>query len=62
VEDLLGQGPITTPTTVPLPEQPLQVTFNLRRLVGGQAGTAHLVVRDRCGDWPTFVGGGPQAW
>src|SRR5262249_16141134 len=61
VEDLLGQGPITTPTTVPLPEQPVQVTFNLRRLVGGQAGTAHLVVRGRCGDWPAVRGGGPPA-
>jgi hypothetical protein len=28
----------------------------------GQASTVELVVTDGCGDWPTFVGGGPNAF
>jgi hypothetical protein len=38
------------------------VTFFVRRATPGQATTVHLTVRDGCGTWPTFVGGGPSAF
>ncbi|MCC6174957.1 MAG: S8 family serine peptidase [Chloroflexi bacterium] len=38
------------------------VTFQVRRATTGQATTVPLVVTDACGDWPTFVGGGPSAF
>ncbi|MCC6178304.1 MAG: right-handed parallel beta-helix repeat-containing protein [Chloroflexi bacterium] len=43
------------------------LTFRLTRplpLGGGAsgAGTVQLVVTDRCGQWPTVVGGGSSAW
>ena len=47
--------------TLPLPGVP-QTQFTLRRAVGGQATTAHFTVVDRCGDWPTLAGGGPNAF
>lgn len=34
-----------------------QATFIVRRVAPGPF-TVHLVVKDACGDWPTFVGGG----
>lgn len=39
-----------------------QVTFFVNRLNSKLAVTVHLVVSDACGDWPTFVGGGPQSF
>jgi hypothetical protein len=36
-------------------------TFWVRRAVAGQATTVPVVVTDKCGTWPTFVGGGPAA-
>ena len=52
----------TTPTTVALPSQPASITLTVHRVTAGQAATAELVVTDNCGDWPTFVGGGPSAF
>ena len=37
-------------------------TLTVRRVTDGQASTVELVVTDGCGDWPTFVGGGPNAF
>jgi hypothetical protein len=37
-------------------------TFTITRAPGAQTGTVRLTVKDACGDWPTFVGGGPNAW
>jgi CSLREA domain-containing protein len=34
----------------------------VRRQVAGQAATVQVVVVDRCGEWPSFVGGGPGAF
>jgi hypothetical protein len=31
-------------------------------VTNGTAATAELTVTDGCGDWPTFVGGGPGAF
>jgi hypothetical protein len=38
------------------------VTLLVSRVTAGQAATVHFTVRDTCGDWPTFVGGGPAAF
>ncbi len=38
------------------------VTFFVRRDVPGLPTTVPLVVVDDCGEWPTFVGGGPTAF
>jgi hypothetical protein len=48
--------------TVPLVSRPPQFTFTVRRAVAGAATTVPLTVVDACGDWRTFVGGGPSAF
>jgi hypothetical protein len=52
----------TTPTTVALPSQPPSVVLTVHRVTAGQSSTAELMVTDSCGEWPTFVGGGPSAF
>jgi YVTN family beta-propeller protein len=37
------------------------VTFSVQRVTPGQATTVPLTVVDRCGTWPTFVGGGANS-
>jgi hypothetical protein len=39
-----------------------QATFYVGRITPGQATTLNLVAVDACGEWPTFVGGGPGAF
>jgi hypothetical protein len=46
----------TLPTPAP------QMTLLVHRATAGQATTVPLVVTDDCGDWSTFVGGGPSAF
>jgi hypothetical protein len=48
--------------TVGLPAGTTQTSFVARRATPGQPTTVQLVVADACGDWPTFVGGGPTAF
>jgi len=38
------------------------VTFFVKPVTVGQAATVYFTVTDTCGDWPTFVGGGPDAF
>jgi endoglucanase len=38
------------------------VTLYVGRPNAGAASTVHVTVRDGCGAWPTFVGGGPGAF
>jgi serine protease AprX len=57
----VGTG-LTGGVTVPLPPGTQQTTFYVRRATAGQAATANFVVVDACGAWPTFVGGGPNAF
>jgi hypothetical protein len=47
--------------TIPLSNQPKSVVLLVTRR---QAGPVHvpMVVIDRCGEWKTFVGGGPSAF
>ena len=37
-------------------------TFTVHRQTAGQGTTVPLVVTDGCGQWPTVVGGGPNAF
>jgi hypothetical protein len=62
VEGLPGQGALLNPTSVALPDTPQGVAFVVRRLNAGQGATVQFVVVDSCGEWPTFVGGGPAAF
>jgi hypothetical protein len=50
------------PFTQTLAPGTTQVTLYVGRLTAGQAATVSLVVTDGCGAWPTFVGGGPDAF
>lgn len=47
---------------VALPPGTRQTTFTLTRLAAGQGATVPLTVTDVCGNWPTLVGGGPEAF
>ena len=48
--------------TVTLPAGVSQLPFAVRRATPGVATTVNLLVTDGCGQWPTFVGGGPTAF
>ena len=60
---LNGVGPVQqgqqTAFATPLTQS---ASFMISRTPGASSGTVRLVVTDGCGDWPTFVGGGPNAW
>jgi hypothetical protein len=48
--------------TVSLGSGVTQTSFVVRRATAGSATTVPLVITDGCGDWQTFVGGGPSAF
>ena len=48
--------------TVTLPPGTQQTSFTIRRTTAGQPTTVNLVTVDRCGEWPTVVGGGSSAF
>jgi hypothetical protein len=48
--------------TIAFPPVTQEVLLTVQRPQPGQATTAQLLVVDGCGDWPTFVGGGPDAF
>jgi hypothetical protein len=60
--DVAGSTGITGNATVTLPANTQSLTFYVRQRVTGQAVTVPLVVADRCGSWPTFVGAGSSAF
>jgi hypothetical protein len=61
--DVPGVGTVTAASATPIPLSPSQATLALTvHRVNAGATTAELVVTDTCGDWPTFVGGGPSAF
>ena len=60
--DVAGRTNLTGNIEVPLPADTRDVTLVVRRASPGAATTVPLVVVDGCGDWPTFVGGGPGAF
>ena len=45
-----------------LPLSGAQATLSVQRTTAGQPATVHFRVTDGCGGWPTFVGGGPDAF
>ena len=60
--DVAGQTGIGGGQSVTLPDGPLQTSMIVHRGPNGDAATVELVVVDDCGDWPTLVGGGRDAW
>ena len=44
------------------PAGPPETAVFVNRVTPGRASTVQLIVTDGCGDWPTFVGGGPNAF
>ena len=53
---------VSTPTMVPLPTHPAAMGLTVHRVNTGQGATVQLTVTDGCGDWPTFIGGGPAVF
>lgn len=48
--------------TVALPDRPTQMTFFVRRSAPGLAVTVPFVAIDACGEFRSFVGGGPRSF
>jgi autotransporter-associated beta strand protein len=60
--DVNGQTGLTGDVRIPLQNQPVSTTFVVRRATAGQVTQLPLIVEDGCGEWKTFVGGGPAAF
>lgn len=60
--DVGDQTGLTGNAMVSLPAGSQQSTFMVRRAVPAQATTVSVTVVDACGEWPTIVGGGPNAF
>jgi len=61
-ELLLNGAPLPVGQTISLSGAPQTLQLRLRRVTIGQRSIAQFVVTDVCGDWPTFVGGGADAF
>ena len=59
---MAGGRSMSAGQTMPLSAGAQTFTFLVGRIAPGQAATVHFVVVDACGPWPTFVGGGPNAF
>jgi hypothetical protein len=57
-----GIGPASQGQVMAIPAGAQGVTFQVRQVTAGQPTTVRFTVADACGDWSTFVGGGPGAW
>jgi len=55
-------GAIAGPQTVSLPGHPAALTLAVHRMTDSQPAVVEFTVTDGCGDWPTLVGGGPDAF
>jgi hypothetical protein len=60
--NVVGVGNAVQGQRTSLPANTQSVTLLVSRVTPGQATTVNLTVTDACGDWPTFVGGGPSAF
>jgi outer membrane protein assembly factor BamB len=60
--DAGGQTGLPGNFTITLPAGTQATTFTVRQAVVGQPASVPLTVVDDCGEWPTFIGGGPQAF
>ena len=59
---LMNGSPVGAGANVALPAGTSQVTLVIRRQTTEAASMVSFVVTDACGDWPSFVGGGPGAF
>jgi hypothetical protein len=57
----IGPGTASPGTTIPLGGTS-SVVFIVTRQTASEPTTVSFTVRDACGDWPSFVGGGPGAF
>jgi hypothetical protein len=57
-----GLSPLNVPLSYAPPAGTQQVVFYVSRSTAGQASTLIYKVTDGCGSWPTFTGGGPDAF
>ena len=57
----LNGQPISSGQTVTLPTNTLALDFTVKRVTLGQSTTVPFTIVDGCGEWQTFVGGGPSA-
>jgi hypothetical protein len=62
VVDGSGKTGLGTGGVISFPAPVTSTTLTVRRVTPGQATTVPLVIVDACGEWPTFVGGGPSAF
>jgi len=59
---LINGTPVAGGATVNFPAGITQATLLVQRQNPAAASTVGFIVTDVCGDWPTFVGGGPTAF
>jgi hypothetical protein len=59
---MVGSQVIAGGTRLALAANTTQTTFTVNRISASAGATVPLVVEDDCGDWSTFVGGGPTAF
>lgn len=60
---VLIDGRLQAPgTTYSVPGGKTELVLEVERVTAGQATTVPFTVVDTCGPWPTFVGGGPNAF
>jgi hypothetical protein len=57
-----GQPLVQVASPMLLASRPVSTTLWVRRLDPALATTVHLLIDDDCGQWPTFVGGGPGSF
>jgi hypothetical protein len=60
--DLGSQVGASGDFTVAIPGGAAQATLVVHRVTARQGSTVSMIVTDGCGQWPTFVGGGPDAF
>jgi len=57
-----GQPPAPIASALELTARPTSTMLWVRRLGPNAATTVRLLIDDDCGQWPTFVGGGPGSF
>ena len=60
--EVAARGPVASGAALTMPAATRELTFLVRRTTAGAATTLPLTLVDDCGEWQTFVGGGPNAF
>jgi hypothetical protein len=60
--DAAGRTGLGSGAVIAFPSPVTSTTLIVRRVTAGQATTVPLTIVDGCGEWKTFVGGGPTAF